>query len=152
MAELTSYHPVADLPFVAKLLERIVLEQIQLHFGSLSAARPLSVSIPEVPWNRDCAELSVQNDIFSTVDKGNCIALVLSDIHVSAAIDTIDHDRLLNTLYVRAGIRGVALEWIRDYLSRRSPRVEIDQTYPNPMLLPLGVAQGSVLGPTLFTV
>ena len=76
--------------------------------------------------------------------------LVLLDM--SAAFDTIDHTILLNMLEVRYGIEGTAHRWFRSYLSDRSQRVCILGKSSDSRPLNLGVPQGSVLGPVIFTL
>jgi hypothetical protein len=51
------------------------------------------------------------------------IVVLLSEL--SAAFDTVDHERLLNILEVKIGIIGVALQWFREFLTNRTQRVKI---------------------------
>jgi hypothetical protein len=51
------------------------------------------------------------------VDAGD--AALLSVLDQSAAFDTIDHSTLLNRLFLRYGVTGVALSWLTSYLSDR---------------------------------
>ena len=49
------------------------------------------------------------------------------------------------------GVRGLALEWFKSYLSNRKQFVLINDTHSNNIdLCEYGVPQGSVLGPILF--
>ena len=77
-------------------------------------------------------------------------ALVLLDL--SSAFDTINHEKLLSRLSTRYGVSGIALKWIKSYLSNRTQKVLIDGVYSDPTPLTTGVPQGSVLGPLLFTL
>ena len=70
----------------------------------------------------------------------------------SAAFDTVDHRVLLRRLEVTYGITGTALQWFQSYLTGRTQRVYINQTYSNNFPLPHGVPQGTCLGPLLFTM
>ena len=68
--------------------------------------------------------------------------------------DTIDHQVLLNRLYVKYGITGTALKWFHSYLSDRKQRIliNINGSYSSDFDLPQGVPQGSCLGPLLITL
>ena len=73
------------------------------------------------------------------------------------AFDTLDHATLLNHLQNRFKITGVVLKWIKSYLSDRSQGVvlkneEGDTAMFDVVRLSMGVPQGSVLGPLLFTL
>ena len=69
------------------------------------------------------------------------IALVMLDL--SAAFDTIDHNILLRRLESQFGIKGVALHWIKSYLSQRKQSVKIGNSNSDPIELFFGVPQGS---------
>ena len=78
-------------------------------------------------------------------------------LNLSAAFDTLDHATLLNCLKKRFKITGGALKWIQSYLSDRSQAVvlknEVGETVrSNNIEVSMGVPQGSVLGPLLFTL
>lgn len=64
----------------------------------------------------------------------------------------MDHDILIDRLENIAGIRGVALDWLKSYLSERKQCVTIDGISSTSVDLEIGVPQGSVLGPLLFLV
>ena len=81
--------------------------------------------------------------------------MVLLDL--SAAFDTLDHATLLNCLQNRSNIAGLVLKWIESYLSDRSQAVVLNNeegktAMSNVVRLSMGVPQGDVLGPLLFTL
>ena len=82
------------------------------------------------------------------MDQQKVTILVLLDL--SAAFDTVDHNILLHRLHNRFGISGTALDWFKDYLSKRRQRVSVNGSLSDPVQTKCGVPQGSVLGPLLF--
>ena len=117
---------------------------------SRSGLYPLLQSAYRAGHSTETALLKVQNDILLAMDRQHVTLLVLLDL--SAAFDTVDHQVLLRRLEVTYGITGTALQWFRSYLTGRTQRVYINQTYSDDFALPHGVPQGSCLGPLLFTM
>jgi hypothetical protein len=144
---LKNYRPVSNLPFVSKLLEKVVsvrldthLEEYGLHDGFQSAYRK--------GHSTESALLRVQCDIMEALDQGSVVILVMLDL--SAAFDTIDHDLLLHRLQHSFGITSKALDWFRSYFTSRTQRVAVGNITSSPKGLQYGVPQGSVLGPKVY--
>ena len=143
-----NYRPVSNLSFISKLVERVVCVQLVEHLKTnlyeifQSAYRQLH--------STETALLCVQNDPLQAVDNEGGAILVLLDL--SAAFDTIDHQKWLNLLNQSFGIRGVALKWFESYLKDRTQTVQIGPCTSTTVILRYGVPQGSVLGPILFTM
>ena len=72
-------------------------------------------------------------------------------IDLSKAFDTIDHDILIKKLE-NYGIRGVALELIKIYLTDRTQYVNVLGETSEKLHVLFGVPQGSCLGPLLFLI
>ena len=97
----------------------------------------------------ETALVRVHNDIMRAFDKKKSVILVLLDL--SAAFETVDHDRLLAVLNSRIGITGAALSWYESYLKGHTQHAAIKNVQSSMTKLKCGVPQGSVLGPVLFT-
>ena len=145
----TNYRPVSNIPFLSKVIERAVAEQLTEHLSKHELWEVFQ-SAYRRNHSTETALLRVQNDILSELDKRHAVALLLLDL--SAAFDTIDHEILLNRLSVYVGIDNTALQWFRSYLTDRSQSVKIEDKTSAPRGLLFGVPQGSVLGPILFTL
>ena len=71
---------------------------------------------------------------------------------LSAAFDTVDHHILLERLKIMFGLTRTVINWITSYLSGRSQKVVVGNANSSAVPLSCGVPQGSILGPTLFTL
>ena len=144
---LNNYRPIANLPFLGKVLERIVSSQLKVHLER-SGMFPVFQSAYRNHHSTETALVKLLNDLLLAVDKGDEAVLVLLDY--TAAFDTIDHSLLLQRLENEFSISGTVLEWIRSYLHSRTQRVIINDTLSASFPLICGVPQGSVVGPLLF--
>jgi hypothetical protein len=78
------------------------------------------------------------------------VALVLLDF--SKAFDSIDHLLLCRKLENRYGFSFSAVSFLSSYLSLRFQCVSSGNRLPDLLPVTVGVAQGSVLGPLLFSL
>ena len=147
--DLKNYRPVSNLTFVSKVLEKVVLKQILEHI-ELNDLQAVFQSAYKKYHSTETALLKVFTDFLDSFDDGKIGFLNLLDL--SAAFDTIDHEILLERLENCFGIKGVALDWIKSYLSDRSYVVKVDKYTSASDTVLFGVPQGSVLGPFLFTL
>ena len=147
--DLKNYRPVSNLPFLSKVIERIVLLQLNEHLLSNNLLNPLQ-SAYRPYHSTETALLKIINDLLTAIDNGKITLLTLLDL--SAAFDTIDHNILLKRLQHTCGITESALSWFNSYLSERTQIVTINGFQSNASPLSFGVPQGSVLGPVLFVL
>ena len=146
---LKHYRPVSNLPFIAKVLEKVVDTRFERHLLSNGLHEELQSAYCR-SHSTETALLKVQSDILESLDNGCVTVLVMLDL--SAAFDTIDHGILLHRFENLIGISGAALGWIASYLHDRYQVVVIDGEHSDPVLLEHGVPQGSVLGPKKYTM
>ena len=72
-------------------------------------------------------------------------------IDLARACDTVAHQVLLKKLE-NIGIRGVALKLFESYLKHRTQQVKINKVLSKKGEVEVGVPQGTVLGPVLFSI
>jgi len=145
-SELKNYRPVSNLPFLTKLLERVVQIQLQRHL-EVHKLMPLYQSAYRANHSNETALLKICNDALLAADEGEVTALCMIDL--TAAFDTVDHV-LLSKLQQMFGINGEVLAWLQSYLSNRSYRVIYAGHSSGSILIICSVPQGSVLGPLLL--
>ncbi|XP_075151092.1 uncharacterized protein LOC142225202 [Haematobia irritans] len=143
------FRPIAILPFLSKVLERIMNEQIIKYLDNFKL---LSEKQSGFRKQRNC--ISALTEVIETIrqrlDEKMVSFLVLLD-H-SKAFDTVDHKMLLSKLEKLFFFSENACKLISSYLKSRSQIVFLNNKRSIPNKISRGVPQGSILGPILFTI
>ena len=144
-----SFRPISNLPFIGKLIERVVQSRLQDHMDKIGYSNSTQFGYKK---RHSCEMLLLKflNDVLVGIDSRNGVIVLLIDL--SAAFDTVDHAKLLNILASELHITGNALKWFRSFLTGRTQSVYIDSYMSEPLELSFGVPQGSILGPILFNI
>ena len=146
---LANYRPISNLPFLSKILEKVVANQLCDFLRDNNLFEDFQSGF-RVNHSTETALVKITNDLLIASDKGLVSVLVLLDL--SAAFDTIDHQILLQRLERSIGLKGSALSWFKSYLSDRFQFVYVNDESSSRTKVSYGVPQGSVLGPILFTL
>ena len=144
--DFKNYRPVSSLPYISKVLEKIMYSQLSDYIeGNNLHARCQSSYRKHHSCETAIAKLVY--DLQVCTSNGDHVFLVLLDS--SAAFDTVDHNRLLDKLEKQFLIKGDALTFIKSYLINRSFSTTVNNLSSTPKKLLHGVPQGSLLTGTV---
>lgn len=144
----THFRPISILPFLSKVLEACVHNQLSqfVHKNGLinslqSGFRPGHSTVS--------ALLKVTGDIRAGMEDTKVTLLALVDF--SNAFNTVSHEILLSILSYLM-ISPEVLKWFTSYLRGRQQSVRIDESSSSWRDLDTGVPQGGILSPLLFSL
>jgi hypothetical protein len=147
---LKNFRPISNLPFISKILEKVVLRQLQQHLCNNNLLE-INQSAYRKGHSVETAVLSVLDSLLYNSDEKLVSIAALLDL--SAAFDTLDHNILLKRLEITFGLSGTVLNWFTSYVTHRFQSfITVNGSISNQRQLMYGVPQGSVLGPVLFTL
>jgi Reverse transcriptase (RNA-dependent DNA polymerase) len=145
---LNNYRPISVLNNISKLIEKCIKHRLYSFMEYFRLFSPNQNGFRKCMGTSD-AIMKFTEKIHKEIDNNKKTLAIFLDL--AKAFDTVAHSILFNKLY-SYGIRGIALDLIKSYLSNRNQYVEINETLSKPRQIQFGVPQGTVLGPLLFLI
>jgi len=143
-----SYRPITILSPLSKLFEKLVHTRVVRFLLSQNLLSSCQHGFRDT-FSTQSATLKFVNDCHLAGDKRLYTGAVFLDY--KSAFPSVPHKKLIRKLKSH-GIRGRLLSWFGTYLENRPMQVKIGQRVSQHRMIRLGVPQGSVLGPLLFSV
>ena len=143
----SNYRPISVISHIAKILEKLVQKQL-VQYVTDNNLLCIDQSAYRQYHNTQTSLHRCNEDWIDNICDNGFTSICFMDIR--KCFDTIDHKILLNKL-PRYGITGQEISWLKSYLEKRSQRVKCNGLSAI-RHVPIGVPQGSVLGPILFSL
>ena len=150
LSDASNFRPISIVPAFPKLVERIVQRQLYYYMASNHLFSQSQHGFRS-NHSTETALLTVSDHILSATDRQDITLLCLLDL--SKCFDVIDHAKLLSKLQTYS----IDPTWFSSYLHGHTQSVctadgrgnrHLSRSLPNP----IGVFQGSSLGPLLFQI
>ena len=146
--EMSNYRPISLLPTLSKIFEKLMYSRLINFFKKHNTLYENQYGF-QSNMSTEYAVNKVLNYVVETLERNEIGVCIFLDF--AKAFDTVNHEILIDKLEYY-GIRGVALNWLKSYLTNRMQCTEIGDTQSELELIKCGVPQGSVLGPLLFLI
>ena len=141
-----NYRPISLLSNLNKILEKLMFTRAYNFLEKNNIIYKLQFGFRK-KHSTNHALIDITESIRKALDNGKFACGIFIDLQ--KAFDTVNHNILINKLN-HYGIRGVANNWYKSYLTNRSQYVSIQGHNSEIEQINHGVPQGSVLGPLLF--
>lgn len=143
-----TFRPVALLPSISRVVERVLLPQLTSHMEQHSIMPPQQHGCRS-RHSGETALAHLVHHVASARDRGKTVLVAALD--ATAAYDCLDHDILVEKMQTTAGIEGAALHFIRSWLVGRRQRTKMSGDRRSAWRpLRSGVPQGSVWSPWAY--
>ena len=147
-SDLKFYRPLSNISEISKIAEKCVYNQLYEYLEKNDLIHPNHHG-----FLKNCSTATALQQLYDVwmkqLDDGKLAAALFLDL--SAGFDVVDHSLLLQK-FSHYGFSTSTVQWFRSYLIRRSQCVQVESRISEPLPVPWGVPQGSILGPLLFLI
>jgi len=145
---ISNYRPISILPVLSKIIEKVVVVQLMDHLEAKQLLHCYQFGF-RPGYSTEIANCCLIENVKKSLDKGNVVGAVFIDL--TKAFDTVNHSLLLSKM-LHFNFSNEAVLWFASYLRSRVQCVKVDQNVSALSNIKMGIPQGSILGPLLFSL
>ena len=147
--ETGNYRPISLLPLPSKILEKVINDQVKTFIEENHLYSENQYGFRSSLSTNDAIE-KVVSQIIVKQNAGLHVSATFLDL--KKAFDVVNHELMLKKLKTQYNFDDKAVKWFKNYLSDRHQYTKINGEMSGVQKISCGVPQGSILGPTLFTL
>ncbi|KAL8583342.1 hypothetical protein ACOMHN_057628 [Nucella lapillus] len=148
--QTSSYRPIALTPHLGKVYERVLQNRLDHHIGNNDILPLCQAGFrKERNYMEHVVRLIEDNKKWSL--KGKIKKTIATFFDIKKAFDSVWHAKLLNKIGA-LGITGRMYNFIQTFLDSLEITVKVGPSVSRSHILDMGVPQGSVIAPTLFSI
>ena len=143
-----NYHPISILTVLSKVLEKVVATQLMDFLQDSQLLHPHQFGF-RPGYSTETANCCFVENMKQSLDQGNVSGAVF--LCLKKAFNTVNHSLLLSKM-LSFHFSPDAIAWFTSYLQDREQCVKVDQDKSFFLNNHMGIPQGSILGPLLFSL
>ena len=147
-SECGNYRPISVIPAIAKILEKLISEQLITYLNDNNIIVNKQSSFRKCHPTEN-ALMQTTDQYLLNMNKGKINGGLF--LGLKKAFDTVNHEILSAKLQLYE-IHGVALRLFKSYLNKKTQKFIVQRANSQLNIIICGVPQGSNLGPLLFTL
>ena len=147
--DISNYRPISILPVISKVAEKWIVKSIVKHLDKgYTPLHPMQFGFRAFHSTESANCLFIEK-LKCALNKAPCAMAVFLDF--KKAFDSVSHQVLLSKL-THFNLSPEAIKWFTSYLSNREQCVSINGIKSPYHTCSVGVPQGSIVGPILFSL